>query len=60
MNPHEIVAPAGYIREPLEAPHRIAILALNGNPRETEQRITSARRAARPEFQAEASAVEEG
>jgi hypothetical protein len=52
MNQDETVTPAGYILDAFEPANRIAVLALNRDLRETVQRITSAAKAASPEFQA--------
>jgi hypothetical protein len=46
------VSPAEYILDNFEPSDRVAILVLNRNSRETIQRITSAQKAASPEFQA--------
>jgi hypothetical protein len=48
----ESVEPVRYILDSFEASNRIVLLALNRDLRETVQRITSAERAASPEFQA--------
>ena len=52
MNKRESLEPRDYILDAFEPSHRIAILALNRGLRETVQRITSAAKAASPEFQA--------
>jgi hypothetical protein len=52
MNEPETIPPARYILESFEPASRIAVLALNRDSRETIQRITSAEKAASPEFQA--------
>src|SRR6266478_6631236 len=52
MNQPETIPPAKYILESFEPASRIAVLALNRDFRETVQRITSAEKAASPEFQA--------
>jgi hypothetical protein len=52
MNQSETIPPAKYILESFEPTSRIAVLALNRDFRETVQRITSAEKAASPEFQA--------
>jgi RepB DNA-primase from phage plasmid len=52
MKQEETMAPAKYILEAFESAQRIAILALSRDFRETVQRITSAEKAASPEFQA--------
>jgi hypothetical protein len=52
MNQDETIPAARYILDEFESAHRIAILALNRDLRETVQRITSAGKAASPEFQA--------
>jgi hypothetical protein len=52
MNQHETIPAAQYILDEFEGVNRIAILALNRDVRETVQRITTAEKAASPEFQA--------
>jgi hypothetical protein len=57
MNPAErpeqsILSASEYILDNFEAADRIAILVLNRDVGETIQRITSAQKAASPEFQA--------
>jgi RepB DNA-primase from phage plasmid len=52
MNKSETLEPEAYILDAFEPSHRIAILTLNRGLRETVQRITSAEKAASPEFQA--------
>ena len=52
MNQPETIPPAKYILESFEPASRIAVLVLNRDFRETVQRITSAEKAASPEFQA--------
>jgi hypothetical protein len=52
MSQPETIPPAKYILESFEPASRIAVLALNRDFRETVQRITSAEKAASPEFQA--------
>lgn len=52
MNPAENPSPPEYILENFKPTDRIAMLVLNRNLGETIQRITSAERAASPEFQA--------
>jgi hypothetical protein len=52
MKERETVGPQEYILDAFEPSNRIAILALNRDLRETVQRITSAEKAASPEFQA--------
>jgi len=52
MNKRESLEPRDYILDAFDPSHRIAILALNRGLRETVQRITSAEKAASPEFQA--------
>jgi hypothetical protein len=52
MKPEETIAPANYILESFEPASRIAVLTLNRDFRETVQRITSAEKAASPDFQA--------
>ena len=52
MNQPETIPPAKYILDTFAPANRIAVLALNRDFRETVQRITSAEKAASPEFQA--------
>jgi len=52
MNQPETIPPAKYILDAFAPANRIAVLALNRDFRETVQRITSAEKAASPEFQA--------
>src|ERR1700758_936907 len=52
MNQPTTLEAAEYILDAFEATQRIAVLALNRDFRETVQRITSAEKAASPEFQA--------
>src|SRR4051812_18574818 len=52
MNLAENISPSEYILDNFEPTDRIAILALNRDLKETVQRLTSANRAASPEFQA--------
>ena len=52
MNQPPTITPAEYILDVFERVDRIALLALNRDFRETVQRITSAGKAASPEFQA--------
>jgi hypothetical protein len=52
MNKRETVEPSEYILDAFEPSNRIAVLALNRDLRETVQRITSAEKAASPDFQA--------
>jgi hypothetical protein len=52
MKQEVTIAPGKYILEAFEPTDRIAILALNRGFRETVQRITSAEKAASPDFQA--------
>jgi len=52
MNSTENLGPSQYIREVFEESDRVALLALNRLSREAQQRITSAGKAASPEFQA--------
>lgn len=47
-----VLSPSDYILDSFEPTDRIAMLVLNRNVSETVQRITSARKAASPEFQA--------
>jgi hypothetical protein len=52
MNQTETIPPAKYILDTFDPGDRIAVLVLNRDLRETLQRITSAEKAASPEFQA--------
>jgi hypothetical protein len=52
MNEPKTLEPRRYILDAFEPSNRIALLALNREHRETVQRITSAVKAASPEFQA--------
>jgi hypothetical protein len=52
MKQEETISPGKYVLDAFEPSHRIAILALCRGFRETVQRITSAEKAASPDFQA--------
>jgi hypothetical protein len=52
MKQEENISPGKYVLDVFEPSHRIAILALHRGLRETVQRITSAEKAASPDFQA--------
>jgi hypothetical protein len=52
MKQEETIPPGKYVLDVFEPSHRIAILALHRGFRETVQRITSAEKAASPDFQA--------